>query len=142
VAHHAEAFVGIDTSKLSNAVAIAEAGRMGEIRSLGEFENTPEATRKFVAKLAARYSKLHFCYEAGPTGYGLHRTITDLGQSCIVVAPSLTPTHPGNHVKTNRRDAESLARTHRAGDLTAGMPMSALQPPLANRSWTGRCCRW
>jgi transposase len=119
VADHSEAFVGIDTSKLRNAVAIAEAGRRGEIRFLGEIDNTPEATRKLVVKLAARYRKLHFCYEAGPTGYGLYRTITELGQSCIVVAPSLIPTRPGDQVKTNRRDAEGLARAHRAGDLTA-----------------------
>lgn len=119
MADHNEAFVGIDTSKLRNAVAIAEAGRNGEIRFLGEIDNTPEATRKLVAKLAGRYQKLHFCYEAGPTGYGLYRTVTDLGQSCIVVAPSLIPTRPGDHVKTNRRDAEGLARALRAGDLTA-----------------------
>jgi hypothetical protein len=86
VAHHSEAFVGIDTSKLRNAVAIAEAGRSGEIRFLGEFDNTTEARRKLVAKRTRRYNKVHFCYEAGPTGYGLYRTITDLGESCIVVA--------------------------------------------------------
>lgn len=119
MADDSEAFVGIDTSKLRNAVAIAEAGRTGEIRFLGEIDNTPEATRRLIAKLAGRYRKLHFCYEAGPTGYGLHRTITALGQSCIVVAPSLIPTRPGDHVKTNRRDAESLAKALRAGDLTA-----------------------
>ena len=117
--NHSEAFIGVDTSKLRNAVAVAEAGRTGEIRFLGEVPNTPEATRKLVAKLTARYQKLHFCYEAGPTGYGLQRSIAELGQSCIVVAPSLIPTRPGDHVKTNRRDAEGLARSLRAGDLTA-----------------------
>ena len=71
MAHHSEAFVGIDTSKLRNAVAIAEAGRSGEIRFLGEFDNTTEARRKLVAKRTRRYNKVHFCYEAGPTGYGL-----------------------------------------------------------------------
>ncbi len=119
MADYSEAFIGIDTSKLTNAVAVAEAGRLGEIRYLGEFPNTPEATRKLVAKLAARYAKLHFCYEAGPTGYGLQRHIASLGQSCIVVAPSLIPARPGDRVKTNRRDAEALAKSLRAGDLTA-----------------------
>lgn len=114
-----EVFIGIDTSKLRNAIAIAEAGRSGEIRFFGEIDNTQEATRKLVAKLASRYQKLHFCYEAGPTGYGLHRWLTDLRQSCIVVAPSLIPKRPGDHVKTNRRDAENLAKLLRAGDLTA-----------------------
>ena len=60
-----------------------------------------------------------FCYEAGPTGYGLYRQITGLGHDCIVVAPSLIPQRPGDRVKTNRRDALSLARQLRAGDLTA-----------------------
>ncbi len=60
---YTEVFVGIDTSKLRNAIAIAEQGRQGEIRYLGEIDNTPEATRKLVAKLAQRYQKLHFCYE-------------------------------------------------------------------------------
>jgi transposase len=84
---YTEIFVGIDTSKLRNAIAIAEQGRQGEIRYLGEIDNTSEATRKLVAKLAQRYQKLHFCYEAGPTGYGLHRWLTSLGQDNIVVAP-------------------------------------------------------
>ena len=116
---NSEAFVGIDTSKLRNAVAVAEAGRGGDVRFLGEIPNTLEATRKLVAKLASRYRKLLFCYEAGPTGYGLQRSIADLGQPCIVVAPSLIPTRPGDRVKTNRRDAEGLAKSLRAGDLTA-----------------------
>jgi transposase len=116
---YTEVFVGIDTSKLRNAIAIAGQGRQGEIRYLGEIDNTPEATRKLVAKLAQRYGKLHFCYEAGPTGYGLHRWLTGLGQSNIVVAPSLIPKRPGDRVKTNRRDAQNLAKLLRAGDLTA-----------------------
>ena len=117
--HHSEAFIGIDTSKLKNAVAIAEAGRGGEVRYLGEVPTTDAATRKLVAKLAARYSKLTFCYEAGPTGYGLHRLITSLGHECLVIAPSLIPKRAGDRVKTNRRDAEGLARNLRAGELTA-----------------------
>jgi transposase len=62
---------------------------------------------------------LGICYEAGPCGYGLHRQVTALGHDCTVVAPSLVPRRPGDHVKTNRRDAVSLARLHRAGELTA-----------------------
>lgn len=116
---HSEAFVGIDTSKLKNAVAIAEAGRGGEVRYWGEIDSSEAATRKLVAKLEGKYSKLTFCYEAGPTGYGLCRTIERLGHTCAVVAPSLVPKKPGNRVKTNRRDAESLAKLSRAGELTA-----------------------
>ena len=119
VGHHSEAFIGIDTSKSRNAVAIAEGGRGGEVRYFGEFPTTEAATRKLVGKLAAKYGRLTFCYEAGPTGYGLYRLITSLGHECQVAAPSLTPKMPGDHVKTNRRDAVSLARLSRAGELTA-----------------------
>jgi transposase len=116
---HSEAFVAFDTSKLRNAVAIADGGRTGEVRFLGEIENTGAATAKLVRKLAAKYQRLTFCYEAGPTGYGLYRQITSLGQECSVVAPSLIPKRPGDRVKTNRRDAVSLAKLLRAGELTA-----------------------
>jgi transposase len=114
-----EAFVGIDTAKVRNAVAIAAAGRSGEIRYLGEFDNTRDVTAKLVRKLSERHEVLHFCYEAGPTGYGLYRQIQSLKHDCIVVAPSLIPRRPGERVKTNRRDAQSLARLLRAGELTS-----------------------
>ena len=116
---HSEAFVGFDTSKSRHAVAIAESGRTAEVRFSGEIENTDEATTKLVKKLAARHRRLTFCYEAGPTGYGLHRLIESLGHDCIVVAPSLVPKKPGERVKTNRRDAMALTRLLRAGELTA-----------------------
>jgi transposase len=119
VSNLSEAFVAIDTSKLRNAVAIADAGRAGEIRFLGEIDNTQAATAKVVRKLAAKYERLTFCYEAGPTGYGLYRQIESLGHECIVVAPSLIPKRSGDRVKTNRRDALSLVKLLRAGELTA-----------------------
>ena len=84
---HSEAFVAFDTSKLRNAVAIAESGRAGEVRFLGEIENMPAATAKLVKKLAGKYRRLTFCYEAGPTGYGLYRQITKLEHECVVAAP-------------------------------------------------------
>ena len=114
-----EVFVGIDTAKTRNAIAIAEAGRQGEVRYLGEFDNTPDAVAKLVRKLGDRYEILHFCYEAGPTGYGLYRQILAMGHGCTVAAPSLIPRRPGERVKTNRRDALSLARLLRAAELTA-----------------------
>src|SRR5258708_6563669 len=119
MADYSEVFVGIDTSKLRNAVAIAQGGRNGEVRYLGEIENTEAATSKLVKKLAAQHRRLTFCYEAGPTGYGLHRLIQALGHECVVVAPSLIPKKPGDRVKTNRRDALNLAKLLRAGELTA-----------------------
>ena len=114
-----EIYVGLDTSKLKISVALAEAGRSGEVRFFGDIDSTPEAVARLVAKLEKRHDRLAFCYEAGPTGYGLHRQITALGHACTVVAPSLIPRRPGDRVKTNRRDAVTLAKLHRAGELTA-----------------------
>ena len=114
-----EAYVAFDTSKLRNAVAVVETGRAGEVRFLGEIENTEAATAKLVRKLAGKYGRLTFCYEAGPTGYGLYRQIKSLGHECLVAAPSLILRKPGERVKTNRRDAVSLVKQLRGGDLTA-----------------------
>ena len=108
--HRTEVFVGIDTSKSRNAIAIADGGRGGEVRYLGELPATEAAIRKLVAKLAAKYRHLTLCYEAGPTGYGLYRLLKSLGHECPVVAPSLVPKKAGDRVKTNRRDAVSLAK--------------------------------
>src|SRR5215203_4635687 len=112
------AFVGLDTSKMKISVALAEEGRHGDVRFLGDVDHTPEAVRRLVTKLAGKYGRLLFCYEAGPTGYGLQRQISALGHDCAVIAPSLIPKRPGERVKTNRRDALTLARLHRADELT------------------------
>ena len=115
---NSEAFVGLDTSKQKISVAIADTGRGGEVRFFGDIDSAPAMVERMVKKLAKHHRKLRFCYEAGPTGYGLHRQITALGHECIVVAPSLIPQRPGERAKTNRRDAVSLAKLHRAGELT------------------------
>lgn len=83
---HSEVYVGFDTAKLKHAVAVAEAGRLGEVRFLGEIENRPATIERLIKKLARRYRKLHVCFEAGPTGYGLYRQMQALGHDCLVVA--------------------------------------------------------
>jgi len=113
------AFVGIDVAKARNAIAIAEGGRGGEVRYFGEVEATLDNMRRIVRRIASKYDRVEFCYEAGPTGYGLHRMIMSLGYGCVVVAPSLIPRKPGDRVKTNRRDAMALAKLLRADELTA-----------------------
>jgi transposase len=113
-----ELFIGLDTSKLKISVAVADGGRNGEVRFYGDISSDPGSVASMVEKLAKRASRLHFCYEAGPTGYDLYRQIIELGHACEVVAPSLIPKRSGDRVKTNRRDAVSLARLHRAGELT------------------------
>lgn len=116
---HSELFIGLDTSKLKISVAVAEKERNGEVRFFGNISAEATSVASMVAKLAKHGARLHFCYEAGPTGYDLYRQITEMGHECQVVAPSLIPRCPGDRIKTNRRDAVSLARLHRAGELTA-----------------------
>jgi transposase len=118
VEQYSEVFVGLDVAKARHAVAVAEAGRHGEVRYFGEIDADPASVRQMVARLEKRHRKLHFCYEAGPTGYGLYRQLIAMGHACTVVAPSLIPRKPGDHIKTNRRDALQLARLLRAGELT------------------------
>jgi transposase len=62
---------------------------------------------------------VHACYEAGPTGFGLYRAAREAGIAMEVVAPSKTPRAAGERVKTDRKDAELLARLLIAGQLTS-----------------------
>src|SRR3954454_419753 len=109
-------FIGLDGHAGTLAIAVAEPSR--EVRSLGIIPNRLESIRKTVAKLGP-VKQLKACYEAGPTGYVLYWQLTQLGVSCEVIAPSLVPVKAGDRVKTDRRDAEKLARCYRSGDLTA-----------------------
>jgi transposase len=109
-------FLGLDVHADTIAVAVAEAN--GEVGSLGTIPNRAESIRKLVKKLGG-VEHVRACYEAGPTGYVLYWQLSELGVQCEVVAPTLVPIKAGDRVKTDRRDAEKLARNHRSGDLTA-----------------------
>ena len=108
--------VGLDVHKKSIAVAVLrpEEGTRFENWTIA---NEPPEIKKLVEGLAAKGSP-SFCYEAGPCGYPVHRQITGMGWPCAVIAPGMTPIRPGDRVKTDRRDAEKLARLFRAGELT------------------------
>ncbi len=108
--------LGLDVDSEKIAVAVAEAG--GEVRSLGTIPYREDAVRRLVKKLGPA-KRLRACYEAGPHGYSLYWQLSKLGVRCDVVAPTLVPVKSGDRVKTNRRDAEKLARCYRNGDLTS-----------------------
>jgi transposase len=108
-------FLGLDVHAETIAVAVAETD--GEVRSLGTIANRAESIRKMIKKLGP-VEQLKACYEAGPTGYVLYWQLAELGVACEVIAPTLMPVKAGDRVKTDRRDAERLARSYRSGDLT------------------------
>ena len=113
-------FIGMDVHKDTIVVAVTAAGDVGKATPYGTFPNTAAAVEKLVRRLRqASSGPLKFCYEAGPCGYGIHRTLTKLGEDCMVVAPSMIPRKSGDRQKNDKRDAASLAVLYRGGLLTA-----------------------
>jgi transposase len=111
-------FVGLDVHKDSIAVAHARAGAEAPV-FVGEIGSRQADIDQLLRRLQGKAATLQVAYEAGPCGYGLHRYLTGKGVACQVVAPSLIPRKAGDKVKTDRRDAVTLARLLRSGDLTA-----------------------
>ena len=113
-------YIGMDVHKDTITYAVAYPGREAPTYR-GEITHTQKAVNKLIRRLSEEFSGalLLFCYEAGPTGYHLHRQILATGHDCQVVAPSKIPMKPGERIKTDRRDAVKLAQHLRSGDLTA-----------------------
>src|SRR5438067_15694 len=108
--------LGLDTSKDAILVGIL---RPDEVSPDAEkIFNDEGSIRRLIDRFPDR-SQLRVCYEAGPTGFGLHRLLTSMGVACEVIAPALIPKAPADRVKTDRRDCQRLARLHRAGELVA-----------------------
>lgn len=112
-------FIGLDVSKASIAVGIAPGDPKEAVRYFGAIKPDAESLRRLCRKLGRSGTELYFCFEAGPFGYQLQRRLEGWGHRCDVIAPSLIPSRPGDRVKTDRRDALSLASLLRAGQLTA-----------------------
>ena len=113
-------FVGMDVHKDTIVVAVTATGEVGKAIPYGTLSNTAAALEKLVKRLhQAGCGPLKFCYEAGPCGYGVHRTLAKMGEDCMVVAPSMIPRKAGDRQKNDKRDAASLAVLHRGGLLTA-----------------------
>lgn len=109
-------YVGLDVHAESFSVSVADSGSGGPVY-VGKFRYSVAKVRKVLRKLGDS-KRLRVAYEAGPTGYGLYRSLSAAGIEVHVVAPTLVPVKAGDRVKTDRRDAEKLARCLRSGDLT------------------------
>ena len=110
-------FVGLDVHKDTISIAVAQEGRDPAV-SRGTIPNDKAKLLKKLATIAPR-DQIASCYEAGPTGFVLHRYLRKSGVRCDVVAPSLVPDRQGDRIKTDKRDAVKLAHYLRSGDLTA-----------------------
>ena len=105
-------WVGLDVHARSVVAGVIDLGS-GEVRSL----RVPPGAEATVAWLKTLPAPVRVVYEAGPTGYGLARACAEAGISCVVAAPSkIRPA--ADRVKTDRRDAERLARLLRLGEIT------------------------
>src|SRR5919204_4351156 len=102
--------VGLDVHARSIRLAAVRADELLEERTLLYDEDAVE-------RLLRRWPAVRCCYEAGPTGFGLYRYLSERGIDCTVVAPGLVPQRPGDRVKTDPRDARKLARLHAGGVL-------------------------
>ena len=105
-------WVGLDVHARSVVAGVIDQGS-GEVRSL----RVPPGSEATVAWLQTLPAPVRVVYEAGPTGYRLARSCAQAGISCLVAAPSkIRPA--ADRVKTDRRDAERLARLLRLGEIT------------------------
>jgi len=111
-------YVGLDAHQERIQAAILLPGAPEAVEE--SFANTPDGVRRFLRRVRKRApGAVESCYEAGPLGYGLQRSLNEQDDlHCIVIAPSLIPSKPGDRIKTDRRDARKLAESLRADLLT------------------------
>jgi transposase len=104
--------VGLDVHGKETTAVVLD-GVSGEI-SAKRLVGRPDRVLEWLASLEQPFQAV---YEAGPTGYGLARGAAERGLDVVVCSPGHIRKHPGDRVKTDRRDAERLARLLLAGEL-------------------------
>jgi transposase len=109
--------VGLDVHKDSISVGVADPGR-GAGRVVGKIAHDVGKLTKLLSRIGTT-EQLHLVYEAGPTGYGLQRSLTARCYLCEVIAPAQMPRRAGDRIKTDGRDCVQLAECSRAGQLRA-----------------------
>jgi transposase len=111
--HNHRTIVGLDVHAGQTQAAALEL-ETGELR----FRRLNGSPRSVVAYLEGLPQPVLAAYEAGPVGYGLARGAAERGLELRVCAPGSTPRRPSERIKTDRRDAERLARLLCAGELS------------------------
>jgi len=115
-------YIGLDVHKETVAIAYISSNSRSEATYHGTCGGSnpavERALRKLAKQLKVKFQDLNICYEAGPTGFVLGRRLIQLGLDCVLCAPSKTERKPGDKIKTDKRDAQKLARSFKNGDLT------------------------
>jgi len=106
----------MDVHKNTISTGVLEPG--STLPAVDKISADAESVRRLIARFPDP-GRVWACYEAGPTGYALARTLEAARMHCEVIAPTLIPTRPGDRVKTDKRDARRLAVLFRSGQLTA-----------------------
>lgn len=106
-------FGGLDVDKRSISMTFSDHKTL--LRSL----RLPYSSEQLLNYVRKHFpgQRVAFVYEAGPTGFGLHDDLVANNHACLVVAPSMVPTAPGQRVKTNRLDSNKLSKGLRGGEL-------------------------
>jgi transposase len=113
IASDYDIFAGLDVDKRSIAMTFSDHKTL--LKSL----RLPYSSEQLLSYVRKHFpqQRVAFVYEAGPTGFGLYDDLTAEGHPCLVVAPSMVPTAPGQRVKTNRLDSKKLSMGLRGGEL-------------------------
>jgi len=113
--HDSITWIGMDVHKEN--IVVAAVNGAGATTARWETPNTSKGKDR-LAKRLSEFGTIRCAYEAGPCGYDLRRFLEGKGIRCDVIAPSLIPKKSGDRVKTDKKDAEKIARMHRMGELT------------------------